>query len=203
VLLALLPFTLANVPMWLRPPSTGLGRRFVQGLCRIFALTMSATIALAAVGIFMDLVAWQCAAPGGRCVADRPWLGWLFTGFFEPTGRRLALATLGPVLAVFLLWYLGRRTWGRYEAYAVPRQDPDGEGLSSPSFWEGREQVSRLRGLHVAAMLGVVAAFAHVSAARARQANRFRLGVDLGGVVSADVVLAGDVLFWAAQGSSG
>jgi hypothetical protein len=48
--LLLLPFTLANVTMWLRPPADGLGRRMVHGLCRLFALTMSATLVLASVG---------------------------------------------------------------------------------------------------------------------------------------------------------
>src|SRR5258705_11570064 len=81
--LLLLPFSLANVAMWLRPPATGMGRRVVHGLCRIFALTMSATFTLAAVGIFADLIAWQCASPETGCVDQRAWLHFLVNGFFE------------------------------------------------------------------------------------------------------------------------
>jgi hypothetical protein len=51
-----------------------MGRRMVHGLVRIFCLTMSATLTLAAVGIALDLVAWQCADPGSVCVQQRPWL---------------------------------------------------------------------------------------------------------------------------------
>ena len=61
--LLLLPFTLANVAPWMRPPATGMGRRMVHGLLRMFALSMSATFTLAAIGVFLDLVGWQCAAP--------------------------------------------------------------------------------------------------------------------------------------------
>src|SRR6478752_3242670 len=43
--LLLLPFTLANVSMWLRPPAIGMGRRITHGLVRLFALTLSATLA--------------------------------------------------------------------------------------------------------------------------------------------------------------
>jgi hypothetical protein len=154
--LLLLPFTLANVMVWLRPPATGSGRRVVHGLCRIFALTISATFTLAAVGVSLDLVAWQCAAPGSKCVVDRPWLSFLFTGFFAPTGRRLALATLFPILIVSVLWFLAARTWARYESYKQPKRNPDGDGLATPTFWDGRDQVGRLRSLHVAAMFAMI-----------------------------------------------
>src|SRR5215510_12528253 len=82
--LLLLPFSLANVAMWMRPPATGMGRRMVHGLCRIFSLTVTGTFTFAAIGICLDLVAWLCAAPGSVCVSQRPWLEWLFTGFFAP-----------------------------------------------------------------------------------------------------------------------
>jgi hypothetical protein len=154
--LLLLPFTLANVMLWLRPPAKGIGRRIVHGLCRIFALTISATLTLTLVGVCLDLVAWQCAAPGSKCVVDRPWLSFLFTGFFEPTGRRLALATLGPILLVSALWYLASRTWSRYESYKQGQRNPDGDGLATPTFWDGRDQVGRLRSVHVAAMFAVI-----------------------------------------------
>src|SRR5262249_2712088 len=57
--LLLLPFTLVNVALWLRPPAVGLGRAVVHVLCRVFALTLSATFTLAMVGVSLDLIAWQ------------------------------------------------------------------------------------------------------------------------------------------------
>ena len=87
--LLLLPFTLANVMMWLRPTANRFGRAITRGLVRIFALSVTATFTLAAVEVALDLIAWQCATPGSRCTVDRPWIQFFFTGFFAPTGRRL------------------------------------------------------------------------------------------------------------------
>jgi hypothetical protein len=192
--LLLLPFSLANVAMWLRPPATGMGRRAVHGLCRIFALTMSATFTLTAVGIFADLIGWQCATPDSACVEQRPWLRFLFTGFFEPTGRRLALAALGPILVVALLWFLAVRSWARYESYALPQRNADGDGLATPTFWDGRAQVGRLRSLHVAAMFALVdAVLLYVLLDHDWRAGAYA-GVDLAGVPERTLVGIGEVL---------
>jgi hypothetical protein len=154
--LLLLPFTLANVAMWLRPPATGFGRRIVHGLCRLFAVSMSATLTLSAVGIFLDLVAWQCAGSDRECATSRPWLSFFVSGFFAPTGRRLALAALGPIIVVSFLWFLAVRSWSRYESYKLPQRNADGDGLATPTFWDGRDQVGRLRSLHIAAMFATI-----------------------------------------------
>ena len=55
-----------------------------------------------------------------------------------------------------LLWYLARRSWARYESYDLPERNPDGDGLATPTFWDGRDQVGRLRSLHVAAMFALI-----------------------------------------------
>ena len=55
-----------------------------------------------------------------------------------------------------MLWFLARRTWARYESYRQPRRNPDGDGLATPTFWDGRDQVGRLRSLHVAAMFAII-----------------------------------------------
>jgi hypothetical protein len=202
--LLLLPFTLANVPMWLRPPAVGMGRRIVNGLCRIFALTISATFTLAAVGVFLDLVAWQCGAPGSPCVERRPWLEWLFTGFFEPTGRRLALAMLGPVLVVGVLWFLAIRSWARYESFQLPEHNVDGDGLATPSFWDGRAQVGRLRSLHIAAMFATIdAVVLYVLQRHDRGDAAAYEGVWLGGLASSDVLRIGQILFLASLAAIG
>jgi hypothetical protein len=153
--LLLLPFTLVNVALWLRPPAVRFGRALVHGLCRMFALTLSATYTLAAVGICLDLVAWQCPA-NGDCINQHPIIRGMFSGAADLTGRRLAIATAGPILMVALLWFLARRTWGKYEAYHLVPDSPDGEGLATPTFWDGKDQVSRLRSLHVATMFAVI-----------------------------------------------
>jgi hypothetical protein len=200
--LLLLPFTLVNVPMWMRPPAKGAGRRIVHGLCRLFALTLSGTFTLAAVGITMDLVAWQCAAPEGRCLVDRPWLTVLFTGFFEPTGRRMALAALGPILVISVLWFLARRTWARYESYELPERQPDRDGLGISSFWDGREQVGRLRSLHVAAMFAIVDLVLLGVLLRhdTNPGTDAYAGVELGQMVSTTVVNIGRVVELVALG---
>jgi hypothetical protein len=180
--LLLLPFSLANVALWMRPPATGMGRRMVHGLIRVFCLTMSATLTMAATGIALDLVAWQCAIPGSACVEQRPWLNGLFTGYFEPTGRRLALAALLPIGVVSLLWFLAVRSWARYESYGQVERNPDGDGLATPTFWDGRAQVGRLRSVHVAAMFALIdAVILYVLIDHDRSPNAYA-GVDLGGI---------------------
>jgi hypothetical protein len=189
--LLLLPFSLANVSLWMRPPATGMGRRMVHGLIRIFCLTMSATFTLAASGIALDLVAWQCATPDSACVRQRPWLEFLFTGYFEPTGRRLALAALLPIAVVSLLWYLAVRSWSRYESYGQVDRNPDGDGLATPTFWDGRDQVGRLRSLHIAAMFALVdAVVLYVLINHDRTTDAYG-GVDLGGIAPQTVLRVG------------
>ena len=196
--LLMLPFTLANVALWMRPPATGAARATIRGLTRIFALTMTATFTLAAVGIALDLVAWQCTAtPDNRCIEARPWMQFVFTDFFEPTGRRLALMALVPLGLVCLLWYLARRTWDRYESFAMPEVNPDGDGLATPTFWDGGPQVSRLRSLHVAAAFAIVDAVLVYVLLRHDLSVDSYAGVNLRGVAPSTVLFVGQALAWA------
>ena len=197
--LLLLPFTLANVMMWLRPSANRFGRAITRGLVRIFALSVTATFTLAAVGVALDLIAWQCAVPGSRCTADRPWIQFFFTGFFAPTGRRLALAALLPILAVCGLWVLAQRSWARYESFKLPEVRLDGDGLAAPTFWFGRVQVGRLRSLHIASAFAVIDAMLLYVLIRRDRTVAAYAGVDLvettpAVVLSAGVVLAGIVV---------
>ena len=148
--LLLLPFMLSNVAVWLHPVAGRVGTGVVRTLCRIFALSITATYVLSMVGVSEDLIAWQCASTGNTCASRRSFLAVLSHGFFASAGRRLALCALLPILAVGLLWLLGRRTWSRYEAFPAG-SDMDGDGLSSPGFWNGKALVGRLRCLHIAA----------------------------------------------------
>ncbi|MET7425344.1 hypothetical protein [Dactylosporangium sp. NPDC005555] len=143
--LLLLPFMFANVAIWLRPDVGAGARAVIRALTRVFALTMTASFVLSFVEISMDLVGWQCAAQA-RCLEGRGYLAVLVDA---TTGRRLAITALVPVLAIAFLWFLGRRTWARYEAFPVTT-DGDGDGLAHPCFWNGRPLVGRLRSLHIA-----------------------------------------------------
>jgi hypothetical protein len=146
--LLLLPFMLANVAFWLRPDTAPGPRAAIRALSRIFALSMTGSFVLSFVEISMDLVGWQCAGIA-RCLQGRSYLSVLADGFFATPSRRLAVTALLPVLAVALLWFLGRRTWARYEAFPVST-DGDGDGLAHPCFWNGKPLVGRLRSLHIA-----------------------------------------------------
>ena len=154
--LLLLPFALANVAMWLHPVAGRRATAMIRMFCRIFALTITATYVLSAVGVSEDLVAWQCASTGNTCVTHRSWLSIFARGFFSPTGRRLALTALLPILAISLLWLLGRRTWTKYESFPS-NSDVDGDGLAAPGFWYGRALVGRLRALHIAVAFATLA----------------------------------------------
>jgi hypothetical protein len=156
--LLLLPFMFANVALWLRPPSRKPGHRWpgtYRTIARLFAVTVTGTFVLALVGYSLDLVAWQCAAPGNSCGTTRPYLAFLTHGLLAPTGRRLAVAALVPILGIVVLWELGRRSWCRYEAHPSDT-DVDGDGLNSPGFWQGKPLVGRLRALHVAIAFGTL-----------------------------------------------
>src|SRR5262245_23479816 len=192
--LLLLPFTLANVSMWLRPPAVGMGRRITHGLVRLFALTMSATLVIASIGIFVDLIGWQCAAPTATCSQQRPWLRFFFSGFFEPTGRRLAVAAIGPILVVVGLWFLAVRSWAKYESYELPERNADGDGLATPTFWDGRDQVGRLRSVHIAAMFATIDAMMLFVLVRHDLDTDAYYKVDLRGIDSDLVVQAGSGL---------
>ncbi|HTJ34166.1 MAG TPA: hypothetical protein VL738_13135 [Dactylosporangium sp.] len=146
--LLLLPFMLANVALWLRPATRPGPRAAIRALTRIYALSMTGSFVLSFVEISMDLVGWQCAALS-RCPQGRWYLAPLADGFFATTSRRLALTALVPALAIAFLWFLGRRTWSRYEAFPATTEG-DGDGLAHPCFWNGAPLVGRLRSLHIA-----------------------------------------------------
>ncbi|KAB1902564.1 hypothetical protein F8274_29980, partial [Micromonospora sp. AMSO31t] len=144
-LVALLPFMLANIAIWMLPPGHRTGRAG-KALCRLLAATLTAMYTLAIAGVALDLVAWQCAEYP-RCLEGRREISWL--GGLAP-GQRLALLAVLPILAVALLWWLSGRTWQLPEdaGAAAPRLGAD--RLDTPAFWDNRALLLRLRSLHVA-----------------------------------------------------
>ncbi|MCX2185490.1 hypothetical protein KV205_34015 [Streptomyces sp. SKN60] len=138
--LLLLPFMVANLAHWMRPPTEGRPRllRLYGVLVRLVALTLTVLLTAAACEVALDLTAWQCAGSAG-CAGQRSWLGFLSAeraGWWSQPGRRLALAALVPAALVGLLWYLSNRTWSAYEAQRPPTgydADPDAEPAPAPS----------------------------------------------------------------------
>ncbi|WP_017241281.1 hypothetical protein [Streptomyces sp. SS] len=122
--LLLLPFMVANLAHWMRPPARnrpGLVRLYGV-LVRLVALTLTVLLTAAACEVALDLTAWQCAGTPA-CADAHSWLGFLSSGrggWWSVPGRRLVLAALVPVVLVGLLWYLSNRTWSAYEAQRPP-----------------------------------------------------------------------------------
>ncbi|WP_137990933.1 lipase family protein [Streptomyces vilmorinianum] len=122
--LLLLPFMVANLAHWMRPPAKGRPSllRLYGVLVRLVALTLTVLLTAAACEVALDLTAWQCAG-SAACAEDRSWLGFLSAergGWWSQPGRRLALAAVVPAALVGLLWYLSNRTWSAYEAQRPP-----------------------------------------------------------------------------------
>ncbi|MFB7586052.1 hypothetical protein [Streptomyces sp. NPDC056169] len=135
--LLLLPFMVANLAHWMRPPAQGRPGlvRLYGVLVRLVALTLTLLLTAAACEVALDLTAWQCAGTAA-CSDAYSWLGFLAAdrgGWWSAPGRRLALAALVPTALVGLLWYLSNRTWSAYEAqrpptgYDAPTPDPQSD----------------------------------------------------------------------------
>ncbi|MFD5329350.1 hypothetical protein [Streptomyces sp. NPDC127092] len=135
--LLLLPFMVANLAHWMRPPTEGRARlvRLYGVLVRLVALTLTVLLTAAACEVALDLTAWQCAG-SGACAGQRSWLGFLSAergGWWSQPGRRLALAALVPTALVGLLWYLSNRTWSAYEAQRPPTGYDTGADPDTPA----------------------------------------------------------------------
>ncbi|MEU0237008.1 hypothetical protein ABZ234_04900 [Nocardiopsis sp. NPDC006198] len=177
--LLLLPFMLINVAYWMRPgrmdrSPTGVRRlannAYGAGV-RLLALTLTMLITLAAGGIGMDLVAWQCAAgQGEECVRVLPWLAFLASpaSLLSAPGTALLVGAVLPVAVVLVLWRLSRRTAADYEVVspAVPPRESAAAPLSHADFWRNSETMARLRSAHISVALGTVAALLLVPALR-------------------------------------
>ncbi|MFI6236256.1 hypothetical protein ACIBD9_22095 [Micromonospora sp. NPDC050784] len=153
-MLLLLPFMLSNLAIWLRPP--GHDRWGLLGvLCRLLAGTLTATFMLAAVGVTLDLVGWQCV-PYPGCRAGRPYLAWLHV---LPTGPRLALLSVVPLLALRVVWAIGTRSARAFEGFGPSSKRPPrgrNAGLADAGFWQDEQTTGWLRELHVVLGIGTL-----------------------------------------------
>ncbi|GAA1073025.1 hypothetical protein [Nocardiopsis metallicus] len=168
--LLLLPFMLINVAYWMRPGrmdrgQTGLrrGASIAYGAgVRLLALSLTVLITLAAAGVGMDLVGWQCGGMGQECVQARPWLAFLASASspLSVPGWGLLIGAVLPAAVVLVLWRLSRRTAADYEVVTgpVPPEYTEDAPLSHPDFWRNSEIMARLRSAHIAMAVGTVAA---------------------------------------------
>ena len=175
--LLLLPFMLVNVAYWMRPGPTARNLRGAARVAdnvygagmRLLALSLTVLITVAAAGIGVDLLGWQCAAGlGGECAQARPWLSFWASpeSVLSATGPALVSGSLVPLAVVAVLWRLSRRTAADYEvvsAPAPPVYDPRAP-LSHPDVWRNSEVMARLRSAHIAVSLGVLALLVAVPA---------------------------------------
>ncbi|MFI6928312.1 hypothetical protein ACIBIZ_50890 [Nonomuraea spiralis] len=168
--LLLSPFSLANLAYFMLPRPEGARpegaraegarlegarrlRHAVEAALRLFALLLTGTLVGAVTRCTVDLVGWQCTAPGRACTLDPApaWLRWMGALWPSADSPRLAVASLVPLVVVLLLWAAARRTWERDEQTAMPR---DGVArpdllLARPRLWQGGAPVGRLRAAHV------------------------------------------------------
>ncbi|MDR7252691.1 FtsH-binding integral membrane protein [Nocardioides sp. BE266] len=118
--LGLLPFALVNLAYWARlhvGTDTRTGR-WGAGAVRWAALLLTMLIVLTTCLISLDLVAWQCYRGGTKScdvLPDRL----DFMMILAPS-QRLAVASLVPLAAIGLMWFLSRQTLARYEASTDP-----------------------------------------------------------------------------------
>lgn len=182
-----------------------------RAVARVLAYTMTLSFVALVAGIFVDLVGVQCA--GTTCLERTADLtgGALLAPvrrYAEDHLARLGLLSLGPVVAVLLLWWAGRyRTQDlegagdeperTHQAGQSPALRLPGEAtrLTDRDFWRNAWPTSRLRATHASgafAVIGVVVSLVHLDLAPTPHHGLWRtaLWVSLAVVVGAGVVAA-------------
>ena len=172
--MVLLPFAFANVALWAQPDPPGEHTLEVSRtdgalalLVRLFALTLTATLTLAAVGVTVDQIGWQwsaaaCTTCGATAstysVADVGWLDFLQSGTWSQGTRPLAVGAVMALGVILVIGGVARRSF-QYEAEVSQIDAPHDQRvmalettehhpMSSPWFWRGSRQVSNLSRLH-------------------------------------------------------
>jgi hypothetical protein len=190
--LLLLPFMMLNFAFYMTPRSATAEqdgtakrwRRASQAVQRLFALTLTASLVLSAVGVAMDLLGWQCGRLGGSCARQHGWLSFLTWNWLDEPGRQLAVTSLLPAAVVGLLWYLGHSTWAKHERTPVPARPGDERAaqevlLENRQTWNGGGPVGRLRVAHVVAAFSIVSMLLLAPLARDSWLARTALAVHL------------------------
>ncbi|GIJ79209.1 hypothetical protein Xph01_36410 [Micromonospora phaseoli] len=184
-LVFLLPFMLLNVAVWMRPGNPA-SDALVRSLCRVLGLTLTALYVLAAVGVALDLVAWQCMS-SSACLSGRTWLSWLGG---RPTGLRLAVLALVPAAAIGLIWWASTRPGRSFQAFRPPEEQGSGHPLSDVGRWDAEPLMGRLRSVHVAAAFATLdGSLLAAQAAQGAATTTVVLAVATGAVLATCVTL--------------
>lgn len=174
--LFLLPFTLINIAPRARPlpavdsKAVNVLTYFTWLISRWLALALTLLLVVTTAGIGINLAGWQCTfsdacigasenALLGRVVGD--WSSGVRNGGWVPEVMLLVGAQV-PMLMLFMLWLVSKRTIDRYESVStgVPKVDGDPDeveaNLDSPWMWRNERQVRRLRATHMQAGMAAI-----------------------------------------------
>jgi hypothetical protein len=152
----LLPFAFANVALWARPGIGSAGRTggISAYLARVLAVSLTVGLVLAAAGVGMDQVGWQCR-DGCRTI---PGTGFLSGGGFWDAGLRpVAVGMLAPLLLLGVIVVLARRSFAYEAQTATVTGAASSVPFAHPCFWYGDGQVRRLALVHTAAAIAAIA----------------------------------------------
>lgn len=151
-----LPFILINLAHWMLPPAAKQRPAAISvALLRLLALSFTLTLMLATALAVMDVSVWQCVTLDD-CAAR---LGPLSVIASLPRGARTALSAVPLVIAIAVLWLLGREdlriVWPPPPSGAVMKGDVP---LQEPTFWNEDRSTERMRACHVMAWAAGLAA---------------------------------------------
>ncbi len=174
--LILLPFALINLAYWAR---LELGRdsgqaRWGARAVRASGLLLTVFFALTPCVLAIDLLAWQCyryGVPGCSRIPHQL----DFLAAWTP-GQRIALATLVPMAAVAVWWFLSKTSMSRYESVRDALDQPPVLStrhiLLHPNLWNGTERTRRLQRYHLTAGVATIIAFSGIHVLRAAELPR-------------------------------
>jgi hypothetical protein len=193
----LLPFALVNVALWARPEiADDPFGKMTAYVVRLLALSLTVTLVLAAAGVGMDQVGWQCR---DGCPRTVPGTAFLSDGAFWSSGLRpVAVGIVAPVVLVAVLWLLARRSF-TYEAEVATSEPParSQNPLEEPSFWSGDAQVRRLAALHVSAALAAIAGVAVRTGSMVDAGRQPAVAVRMAGWAAGGLAcIAAVLIFW-------
>lgn len=179
----LLPFGLCNVAYWARNlpvpevspipgqrlPKVGWMHGNGAASIRLFALVLTLLYIAAFASVSFDLVGTQCFRSGRQVCSQLPGFLDVLSGWGR--GQRLAVLSVVPLVAIFLLYFVSRRSRVAYEENVYSKDlrgvqdDPDEGSLGAPAapvlatkgFWRHALLSSITERLHLAASLTFLA----------------------------------------------
>jgi len=171
--LFLLPFTLINIAPRARPlpaEDSAFLRTVTWLVSRWLALALTLLLVVTTAGIGVNLAGWQCTFSDACAGASNnpvvrgvfgQWVDGARRGGWKPEAVLLVGAVL-PLLLLFALWFVSKRTIDRYESVSTKIGYEHGEAnamettLDSPWMWRNEHPVRRLRATHMQAGVAIV-----------------------------------------------